>query len=130
MKYSTGSRGSSLIASRPGINRVSRPASRSGPLATDISETCESPRVSKISFAALSWPRPPSMMTRSAHCGTPSSSFLGPPIAPLSRLRDHPLSGPRRYPFGLDVEFAILVLDEPIRARHDHCADRIGALDV
>ena len=76
MKYSTGSRGSSLIASRSGMNRVSRPASRSGPLATAISETWVSPSASKISLTALSWPRPPSMMTRSGHCGNESSSAL------------------------------------------------------
>src|SRR5258708_4809615 len=58
MKYSTGSRGSSLSGSRSGMNRVSRPASRSGPFATASSATSVNPSPSKISLTALSLPRP------------------------------------------------------------------------
>ena len=123
------------------MNRVSRPASRSGPLATAISDTCVSPNPSKISLTALSWPRPPSMMTRSGHCGNESSSGLGlgavalsrrqqPLEAPLQHLAHHRVIVARRQAFGLDVELAVLVFDEAVRPGHDHGADRVGALDM
>ena len=82
------------------------------------------------------------MMTRSGHCGTPSSSVLRFRRIALGRCRQQPLETPLqhlahhrvvvagRQPLGLDVELAVLVLDEAVRARHDHGADRIGALDV
>ena len=64
-KYSTGSRGFSLNGSRPGTKKVSRPASRSGPLAMATSGTSARPSAASAACAAESCPRPPSMMTRS-----------------------------------------------------------------
>ena len=49
---------------------------------------------------------------------------------PLQHLAHHRVVVARRQAFGFDVELAVLVLDEAVRARHDHGADGIGALDV
>ena len=50
--------------------------------------------------------------------------------APLQDLAHHGVIVARRQAFGLDVELAVLVLDETVRPRHDHGADRVGALDM
>ena len=47
------------------MKNVSRPASRSGPLATAISGISVTPEAASVSRAALSWPWPPSIRTRS-----------------------------------------------------------------
>ena len=59
-----------------------------GPLATAISDTCDKFSDWKMSRTALSWPWPPSMMTRSGHWGTLSSAGFLPSAASLiSRLK-------------------------------------------
>ena len=50
--------------------------------------------------------------------------------APLQHLAHHRVIVARRQAFGLDVELAILVLDEAVRPRHDHGTHRVSALDV
>jgi len=48
----------------------------------------------------------------------------------LHDFAHHAVIVARREIFVLDVELAVLVLGEPVRARHDHAADRVGPHDV
>src|SRR4051794_41608954 len=57
------------------MKNVSRPASRSGPLAMPTSGTLVTPIAASTSRAALSWPSPPSMRRRS---GQGDSSLSSP----------------------------------------------------
>src|SRR5258708_4129347 len=56
------------------MKNVSRPASRSGPLAMATSGKSASPKAVNVSWAAASWPRPPSISTRSGQAACSSSS--------------------------------------------------------
>ena len=139
------------------MKKVSRPASRSRPLAIEASGTPVTPSGSSVSRAALSWPCPPSISTRSgqgeasplrssgstaaepAASGSASVAGIGrrarmlvqqPLEAPLQHLPHHAEIVAGRELGRADVELAILVLHEALRARDDHRADRVRALDV
>ena len=89
-KYSTGSRGSSENGGRPGTKNRSRPALRSGPLAIDDDRRDRRCRVRRRpACAAVSWPCPPSISTRSGHSprSRSGSSFSARPKRRLNTSR-------------------------------------------
>ncbi len=123
---------------RPGTKNVSRPASRSGPLATassGMSAMPSSPSVAvaaaQLALAAVDAPPDPARATRRrdrpAPRGASSSSRLK---RRPQHLAHHAVIVARREVGRADVELAILVFLEALRAGDDHGADRIGALDV
>ena len=90
------------------------------------------PSSSSTSLAALTWPRPPSITTRSGIAsGAPPRPPPRPPCAAEAPSQHLPVAGEVVAALdGPDPEAAVLAGARPALLEHDHAADRLRALEV
>ena len=135
MKKSAGSRGVSLNGSRPSTKKVSRPALRSGPLAIATSLIPSTPSAPNDLARRLELPAPAVDDDEIGRVG--KGAGLGRLALPLEaretarqHLAHHRVIVAGREIDALDVEGAVLVLDEAFGAGDHHRADRVRPHDV
>ena len=119
-------------AGRPGRRGPGRNSS-SRSLASPASGRSWRPSSSRTSLAALTWPRPPSTMTRSGIAQRRSSSFpSSPALTRPEPAAEHLLVAGEvvRSLDRPDPEPAVLAGARLAVLEHDHAADRFAALEV